>query len=132
MIIRNQGFIGPIGPSAPPKIGESHSGIHNGQGRDNLFENILKEKLGTNTDIKFSKHAQQRLETRKIRLSEQQNQRLGEGVKKAEEKGVKDSLILCDNLAFVVSIQNKTVVTALNGDELKNNVFTNIDGAVIV
>jgi flagellar operon protein len=96
------------------------------------FDRILKDNLDESKSLKFSKHAQMRLENRNIRLTEQQNQRLGEGVKKAQEKGVKDSLILCDNLAFVVSVKNKTVVTALNGEELKTNVFTNIDGAVIV
>lgn len=99
---------------------------------DKSFQSILQDKLNKDVDLKFSKHAKVRLESRNIELTQQQNERLGKGVKKAEEKGVKDSLILCDNLAFLVSVENKTVVTALNGQELKDNVFTNIDGAVIV
>jgi flagellar operon protein len=55
-----------------------------------------------------------------------------EAVAKAESKGVKDTLVLMDDLAFVVNIRNKTVITAVNSNELKENVFTNIDGAVIV
>lgn len=96
------------------------------------FENILNEQIKGSESLKFSKHAKQRIETRDIKISQDQSQRIENGVKDASDKGVKDSLVLCDNLAFVVSVKNNTVVTALNGEDLKSNVFTNIDGAVIV
>ena len=72
-----------------------------------------------------------RLEDRNINLSEAQNERLEAGVLKASEKGIQESLVMIDSLAFIVNIPNKTVVTAMDQAESDKNVFTNIDGAVI-
>ena len=82
--------------------------------------------------LKFSKHATQRLSQRNINLSDEQNIRLTNGVTEAEKKGVNESLVLVDNLAFIVNVPNKTVVTAMDQEETNANVFTNIDGAVIM
>lgn len=95
------------------------------------FGDILKQKIDRGTGLKFSKHAELRLQSRNINLSLVQKEKISQAVKKAEEKGVKDSLVLLENMAFVVNVKNRTVITAVNSDELKNNVFTNIDGAVI-
>ncbi len=94
------------------------------------FGEILQQKIDQNAGLKFSKHAEMRLLTRNIRLSGEQKEKLGAAVAKAEEKGVKDSLVIMDNLAFVVNVKNKTVITAAGSSDLKENVFTNIDGAV--
>ena len=83
-------------------------------------------------EIKFSKHAMQRLSERDIDLSDSQNERLADGLRKAGEKGIKDSLVLMDQLAFIVNVPSHTVVTAMDGNESKEKAFTNIDGAVIV
>ena len=95
---------------------------------DLSFEDILKSKQ----EIKFSKHASMRLSERNISLTAEQNQRLQNGVEAASEKGIKESLVLVDSLAFIVNVPNKTVVTAMDQGESDQNVFTNIDGAVIV
>ena len=79
--------------------------------------------------LKFSKHANERLARRNINLSETQMERLESGTTKAREKGIQESLVMVDNLAFIVNVKNNTVVTAL-GDS-SDSVFTNIDGAVI-
>ncbi len=68
----------------------------------------------------------------KLKLTDLQKEKISKAVEKAKNKGVKDSLILVDNMAFVVSVKNNVVITAVNNEELKENVFTNIDGAVIV
>jgi len=96
------------------------------------FASILKQKQVANEEIKFSKHAEFRLQSRNISLSQTQKDKMKEAVAKAESKGVKDSLVLMDNLAFVVNVRNRMVITAANSNELKENVFTNIDGAVII
>ena len=83
-------------------------------------------------ELKFSQHARQRLESRTIHLGEAELSRLQDAVGKAREKGARDSLILMDNLALVVSVKNNTVITAVDEQNLKENVFTNIDSAVIV
>ncbi len=72
-----------------------------------------------------------RLSLRNIELTQDQMQRLNQGKIEAGEKGIKDSLILVDQLAFIVNVPNNTVVTAMDQTENKSNVFTNIDGAVI-
>lgn len=92
------------------------------------FQDILAEKSG---EVRFSKHANQRLESRNIRLSDTQMDRLNQGISQARGKSINESLVMMDNLAFIVNIKNNTVVTALEQGE-DGNVFTNIDGAVIV
>ncbi len=94
------------------------------------FDEILKGKISETSDVKFSKHAQMRLDSRNIKISDAQKQKISRALDKAEEKGVKDSLVMVDDIALVVNVRNRTVITAVNSNELKENVFTNIDGAV--
>ena len=97
------------------------------------FEEIWKQKTGeTNTELRFSKHAANRLADRNLTLSENQLNRLTEGAKKAGEKGIRESLVMVDQLAFIVNVPNNTVITAMDQTQAKENIFTNIDGAVIV
>lgn len=97
------------------------------------FEEILRQtQAGSSTEVKFSKHASMRLADRNINLTNEQNLRLESGVQKASEKGINESLVIMDSLAFIVNVPNKTVVTAIDQTEATNNVFTNIDGAVII
>lgn len=96
------------------------------------FEEVLKQKQGlSSNELKFSKHAQERLSTRNIELSQEQVQRLEEAASKASEKGITESLVLVDDMAFIVNIKNNLVVTAMDSSGSNGNVFTNIDGAVI-
>ncbi len=80
-------------------------------------------------ELVFSKHANERLQSRNIDLSKNQLERLTAGTRRAGEKGIKESLVMVDNLAFIVNVRNNTVITAVNDNEDK--IFTNIDGAVI-
>lgn len=99
------------------------------------FRQILEDKSRTFTQgsvLKFSKHAANRLNTRNIELSDEQVTRLQDGCQKANAKGIKDSLVIVDELAFIVNIPSSTVVTAMDQNETSENIFTNIDGAVIV
>ena len=98
------------------------------------FEEILNQKRESSesSELKFSKHAAMRLENRNINLSAEQSKRLENGVQKASEKGIKESLVLIDSLAFIVNVPNRTVVTAMDQGESSDNIFTNIDGAVIM
>lgn len=81
--------------------------------------------------VRFSAHAQTRLNSRQISLGASQLDRLDGAVKAAAGKGSRDALVLMDDLAMVVSVQNRTVVTVVDKANLKQNVFTNIDSAVI-
>ena len=92
------------------------------------FGDILSD-VKTADDVRFSKHATRRLDSREISLSDEQWMRLNEATGKARDKGLKESLVMVDNLAFIVNVKNNTVVTAVNDTE--RSVFTNIDGAII-
>ncbi|MEO6866558.1 MAG: TIGR02530 family flagellar biosynthesis protein [Gaiellales bacterium] len=83
------------------------------------------------SSIKWSAHASARLASRGIELTAPQHARLETAVDKAAAKGAKDSLVLLDDTALVVSAQNRTVITALGMHQARENVFTNIDSAVI-
>lgn len=99
------------------------------------FDAVLeqtKKRAEQISDLKFSKHADLRLAQRNISLSEEQLQRLNEGAKRASEKGINESLVIMDDLTFIVNVKNSTVVTAMDMESSKENVFTNIDGAVII
>jgi len=97
---------------------------------EGVFRKVLEEEQ---KELKFSKHALERLRNRKITLDEAQLDKLYQAVDKAEKKGARESLILFrENLALVVSVKNRTVITALDGESMKENVFTNIDSAVII
>ena len=97
------------------------------------FEEVLSTKRQENVEdtngIRFSKHANDRLAYRNIDLSKEQMKRLESGTNKAREKGIQESLVMVDDLAFIVNVKSNVVITAVNDTE--DAVFTNIDGAVI-
>lgn len=99
--------------------------------RQGLAETGQTPGTGPGTPVRFSAHAQTRLQSRQIHLQESHLQRLNGAVAKAADKGARDALILMDDMAMVVSIKNRTVVTVVDREHLRQNVFTNIDSAVI-
>lgn len=97
------------------------------------FGNILKEKIdNTNDGVVFSKHANKRVSERNMEISKEDIERLNQGVKMANAKNINDALILIDQKAFVVNIPTNTVITTKNNDEIQGDVFTNINGTVII
>ena len=123
-----------INPSIP-KINESnlakvspHKGL--GSEKTSPFSDLLIDKMGE--ELRFSQHAVKRMESRGIDLSSDDLLKMQDAVKKAQEKGSKESLILSDKGAFVVSVKNNTVITAIDKGSLKENVFTNIDSTIMI
>jgi len=100
-------------------------------GSDTPFARVLDGKLPAR-GVTFSQHAQDRLKSRGISLSSDDMQKLEGAVDSVAQKGGKDSLVLVGDAALVVSVKNRTVVTALDRNAMLGNVFTNIDSAVIV
>jgi flagellar operon protein len=96
------------------------------------FDAILQTTVDRGGALKFSAHARERLNLRNINLSADDVQRMTDAVNKAAAKGARQSLLVMDSQAFIVSVTNRTVITALDGGSMKENVFTNIDSAVIV
>lgn len=88
------------------------------------------ETLANLQDVRFSSHAQKRLESRNIQLSDDNVQRLSSAIDKAEKRGGKSSLVLVDELAFIVNVRERVVVTALDSGHRGEGVFTQIDSVV--
>jgi flagellar operon protein len=119
----------PSAPSAPKAV----PGPGNGQVKSEFYELLKAGSEG----ITFSKHAQKRLSSREIELGEKEMSRLKEVISRLESKGAKESLVLMKNegredYAFVVSVKNRTVITALSENMMKENIFTNIDSTVVL
>ncbi len=94
------------------------------------FQSVLNDKISESIPLTFSKHASLRLDSRNIKLSSEQISRVEDGLRQARQKGINDSLVVVDDIRLVVNVKSKTVITAMN--KQSENIFTNIDGAVIV
>ena len=127
-----KGLAGIGGAIPTPK--ESNRGVQPGPG----FEDLLKEKTGPGTKeiesarLQFSNHAVERMRSRGISLEPGDIDRITQAVDKAQGKGSKETLILMGDSAFIVNVKNKTVVTAMDRQMMKENVFTNIDSTVVI
>jgi flagellar operon protein len=91
------------------------------------FQNILQQRI-----LQFSHHAETRLRQRGIVLRNDQIEKINNAIDKASAKGAKDSLILMQDVAMIVNIKNRTVITAMDSQTLEDHVFTQIDSAVII
>ncbi|MCL2693797.1 MAG: hypothetical protein FWE60_01680 [Oscillospiraceae bacterium] len=97
------------------------------------FADALREKLQKTSNIEFSNHAIRRLDSRSVDIEENGKlERLNKGVEMAAEKGSNEALVLVDSTAFIVNVRNNKVVTTMEMEEFKGNVFTNIDSTVII
>ena len=93
------------------------------------FAEIMQKACGK---VSFFNHALQRLESRQLDLSQEDLQKLDDAVDKMAQKGARESLIYMNDMAFVVSVANRTVITAMDGKSARENIFTNIDSAAIL
>lgn len=127
-VIYNNKPILPIGKPMPSARPAEKQNISSGTS----FDAIFQQELTRQSEVKFSKHAIERLQSRNIKLTKEDLGKIDEAVNKAAEKGIKETLIIMGNSAFIANVKNKMIITAATEDNLKNNVFTNIDGAVII
>jgi flagellar operon protein len=95
------------------------------------FRKTLQTVLSAGADLKFSNHAINRLTTRGVHLDDRTMSRLGRAVMAADDKGAAQSLVLLDEMAFLVSVKNRTIITAMETSQMKEGVITRIDSAVI-
>lgn len=102
-------------------------------GSQDSFETVLSNELAQqNIDVKFSAHAMTRMRMNRIELSPGQLQKIGDAMEKAEQKGAREALLVMDDMALVASVRNKTIITVVNGERMRENIFTKIDSAVIL
>jgi flagellar operon protein len=118
-----------IGQIYPGSIRASNMKTHHvhSNTQDEPFQNVLQNEL-----VRFSNHAEQRLKQRGIEFKPEQLAKIQTAIDKAASKGAKDSLMLINDTALIVNIKNRTVVTALDEAAMKDNLFTQIDSAVII
>lgn len=95
------------------------------------FADVLAQSAGATEPLRFSRHALERLQRRGIDVGSPTLQRLAGEVARAAGKGSRDSVVFVDGTAFVVSVKNNTVITAVGSEHMREQVFTNIDSAVI-
>jgi flagellar operon protein len=137
-MVKNLGSIQPNSQVVPSQ-GGINKGISPKDG--DLFRGLLEKEVSkgelkpalTQADgLKFSSHAIERIQSRGIKLTPDDMKKLNDAVDKALQKGSKDTLVLMGENAFVVSAKNKTVITAMDKNQMKENVFTNIDSTVFM
>lgn len=96
------------------------------------FKEMFSRELAASRSLSFSKHAQERMFSRGIELSSERVNQIADAVDKAQTKGSKETLILADEAAFIVAVDNRTVITVFDRDNLREGVVTSIDSAVIL
>jgi len=96
------------------------------------FQKILETELEKVDSVRFSAHATKRLQSRSIQFTSKEQAQLAQAVDRAANKGAKESLILLNNLALVVNVKNRTVITAMDAEQMHDGIVTNIDSALIV
>lgn len=129
LALRNQISVTTGNPVSPGSVGVQSVP----ENEENSFAAALQQKIEEKQGVGFSKHAMQRLSERSIDITEGDTlERLNKGVEIAADKGSSETLVLVDRNAFVVSVKNNKVITTIPQEELKGNIFTNIDSTVIV
>ena len=101
-------------------------------GNNVQFAELLQKESDKTQSVQFSKHAAQRVQQRGIEMTDSLLNNLNQAVKKAQAKGAKDVVVIGESGAFIVNVPNNIVVTTMSGTEMKDNIFTNIDSAVLM
>jgi len=114
-----------------PVLQATTAAIPASQKQQGDFARVWQETL-QKQELKFSAHALQRMQARRIELGEGDLAKINAAMVSADSKGARSSLLLYNDVAMVASVRNKTIITAMNGEELREHVFTNIDSAVII
>lgn len=121
-----------IQPGNAPQTTQRHNVQPGKVPAGKTFGQVLTESVKENQPVRFSAHAIRRLEERQLSLNDRMLERLDQGIRQLDAKGSRNSVVFMDQMAFVVSVKNKTVVTAVGMDQTKENIFTNIDSVAIV
>ncbi|MGR3763865.1 TIGR02530 family flagellar biosynthesis protein [Rossellomorea sp. NS-SX7] len=116
----------PLSTALKPKAVDSSTN------RSPSFVTELNKAMTRSTEMQISKHAKARMEQRGISISPQKWEEIGEKVREAKSKGVQESLVLLKDAALIVSARNQTVITALDRQEANSQIFTNINGTILI
>lgn len=114
------------------KLQHAQTALQTNTGNSVPFAELLQKEAGSPQSVQFSKHAALRVQQRGIEMTEGLLSDLNQAVKKAQEKGAKDVAVIGASGAFIVNVPNNVVITTMSGAEMKDNIFTNIDSAVLI
>lgn len=114
------------------KLQHAQTALQTNTGNNVPFAELLQKEAGRPQSVQFSKHAALRVQQRGIEMTEGLLSDLNQAVKKAQEKGAKDVAVIGASGAFIVNVPNNVVITTMSGAEMKDNIFTNIDSAVLI
>lgn len=103
-----------------------------GSPKESTFAGLMQQEIRKESGVQFSKHAEMRIQQRGIEVSAEMMDSLNQAVEKARAKGAKDTVIIGAQGAFIVNVPNNIVVTTMTEQEMRNNIFTNIDSAVLM
>jgi flagellar operon protein len=129
-IVPNAALV-PPGPVAAPAVSRPQTATADQPVSGPSFSDVLAQSTTAAQAPTFSRHALERVSRRGIQLDQSTLQRLAGGMSRAATKGSRDAVVFVDSTAFVVSVPNNTVVTAVGSEHMREHVFTNIDSAVI-
>ena len=115
-----------------PVSKKSHKPVKASQLAQTPFSLQLQSAIQSKSKLTISKHASERLQQRGIEISTERWNRIEEKVKQAKDKGVNDSLVLLKEAALIVSAKNNTVITAMGRQEAEDQIFTNINGTILM
>jgi len=128
--------VGPIYPIYNPNQTKSvsHKVLSPKQREGQAFKDVLEQVVNSPraVEISFSKHALKRSQQRGINFDQDEIAKISEAVNKMERKGTREALLLYKDIALLVNVKEKRVITCVNKERLKQDVFTNIDGVMIV
>lgn len=126
-VTAGQLYPGAVHPSVRLRQPHQPASSAAGAGNKASFQDVLGQQM-----VRFSHHAEVRLQQRGIELKPEQLAKIENAINNASAKGAKDSLMLLGDMALIVNVKNRTIVTAMDGNAMKDNVFTQIDSAVII
>ena len=115
------------------RLQHAQAGLPAGGSTDNhvQFAELLRQEVNKPSSVQFSKHAALRVQERGIEMTDTLLSDLNQAVQKAQAKGAKDVVVIGKSGAFIVNVPNNVVITTMSGAEMKDNIFTNIDSAVL-
>lgn len=126
-----------VGSSGAPSASRENTGVDHGPTFQQTLDQLKQPTLTPQSaeaakGLTFSSHAVERMRSRGVNFGPEQMQKLNSAVEKARAKGARETLVLADNAALIVSVKNNKVVTVMDSQALKDNVFTNIDSTVVI
>lgn len=97
------------------------------EGFNRALERALNEER-----IRVSRHARERIQSRRVRIDESDVRKISDTMDKLQGKGAKISLLFVGDTTLVTNVERRTVITAVDSYANADKVFTQIDSAAVI